>query len=251
MLKFVMKFLPRSYEELIERETIISNDNANNICAELLDLDSVDILKTSVSETMPNFSDPNFKGTQIELYLKICGLKNSSEYNNESYDSPKYQEYLKRLKLILVNAKGLTLDIGCDAPENVIELLPQDCRYIGLDPNLEDYSIGVVKGMAEFLPFKDKVFDTVMFNTSLDHVFDYNLAFLEAVRVLKVGGVVIIATLVYIEKFELWRDQVHFHHFLPANIEGLLENLSVLKVNFYRYGTDKHRYGAFICAEKM
>jgi len=251
MLKFVMKFLPRSYEELIERETIVSNDNANNIGAELLDLDSVDILKNSVSETIPNFSDPYFKGTQIELYLKICGLKNSNEHNNESYNSPKYQEYLKRLKLILVNAKGLTLDIGCDAPGNVIELLPQDCRYIGLDPYLEDYSIGVVKGMAEFLPFKDKVFDTVMFNTSLDHVFDYNLAFSEAIRVLKVGGVVIIATLVYLEKFELWRDQVHFHHFLPANIEGLLENLSVLKMNFYQYGTDKHRYGAFICAKKV
>lgn len=251
MLKFIMKFLPRSFEELIERETLIPQDSKNHLFAEILDLNSVDLLKTSFNETMPNFSDLIFQGTQIELYLKICGLKNSTEFNNESHDSLKYQKYLKRLKLILVNAKGLTLDIGCAAPENIIKLLPPDCRYIGLDPHLDDYSNGVVKGMAEFLPFKDKVFDTVMFNTSLDHVFDYNLAFSEAIRVLKVGGVVIIATLVYLEKFELWRDQVHFHHFLPANIEGLLENLSVLKMNFYQYGTDKHRYGAFICAEKV
>lgn len=246
-----MKFLPRNFEELIERETLIPQDSKNNSFAKIFDLNPVDLLKTRFNETMPNFSDPIFKGTQIESYLKICGIKNSTEFNNKSHDSLKYQEFLKRLKLILVNAKGLTLDIGCDAPENIIKLLPPDSRYISLDLYQDDYNIGVVKGMAEFLPFTNKVFDTVMFKTSLDHVFGCNLASLEAIRVLKIGGLLIIVTLGYLEKFELWRAQVHFHHFLPANTEGLLQDLFVLKINFYHYGTDKLRYGAFICAEKV
>ena len=246
-----MKFLPRSFEELIQKEAGIPKNRIFHSSAKYLNLESVDILKNPSEDTIPNFSNSYFQGTQIDLYLRICGLKNFVESNNENYDSKKYQEYLKRLQSILVNAKGLTLDIGCDAPKNIIELLPNECRYIGLDPNLKEYSIGTIKAMAEFLPFKDEVFDTIMFNTSLDHIFDYNLAFTEGMRVLKVGGVVIIATLVYLEKFELWRDQVHFHHFLPANIEGILENLSVLEFNFYRYGTDTHRYGAFICAKKV
>ena len=67
---------------------------------------------------------------------------------------------------------------------------------------------------------------------------------------MKKKGILIISTLVWLEKLELWRDRVHFHHFTPANVEGMLENFQVIQSDSYRYGKDTHRYGAFICAQK-
>jgi len=250
MLKFSMHFLPRSYDALQEEINMVDTVKVGKEFASFLDLKSVDILKNGYDQLIPDFTGEYFKNTEIDLYLEIIGLKNYLELNNENNNSLKYKEYLKRLELVLVNAKGFTLDIGCDDPTDIVQLLPSNCRYIGLDPNLKEYKSGVINGMAEFLPFKDKVFDTVMFNTSLDHIFDYNLAISEGTRVLKKRGILIISTLVWLEKLELWRDRVHFHHFTPANVEGMLENFQVIQSDSYRYGKDTHRYGAFICAQK-
>lgn len=245
-----MNFLPRNFEDLSENKNFTNSRNTKKGNATILDLYSVDILKNWNNSTIPDFSDDNFRNSEIDLYLKIISLKNRPEQNNQNINTAKYKEYLTRLANVLVNAQGFTLDIGCDDPSNILKLMPNNCRYIGLDPNLNDYKYGVINGMAEFLPFKDRVFDTVMFNTSLDHILDYNLALSEADRVLKNKGVIIISTLVWLNKFELWRDRVHFHHFTPAHIESMLENFSVIQVDCYRYGNDTHRYGAFICALK-
>ena len=251
MLKSSMRYLPRSYEDLLGEKSIVDKIKLKQEFASFLDLKSVDILKNGLDQLIPDFSDEYFTTTEINLYLKISSLKNYPELNNENNNSSKYKEYLMRLELVLVNAKGFTLDIGSDDPADIIQLLPSNCRYIGLDPNLKDYKDGVINGMAEFLPFKDNVFDTVMFNTSLDHILDYNLAISEGTRVLKKRGILIISTLVWLEKLELWRDRVHFHHFTPANVEGMFENFQIIQSDSYRYGKDTHRYGAFICAQKM
>lgn len=251
MLKFSMHYLPRSYDSLQEEKNIVDKVNRREEFAGFLDLSTVDILKNESDQLIPDFTDAYFTNTEIDLYLKISSLKNCPELNNENNNSSKYKEYLKRLELVLVNAKGFTLDIGSDDPTDIVQLLPSNCRYIGLDPNLNEYKNGVINGMAEFLPFKDNVFDTVMFNTSLDHILDYNLAISEATRVLKKNGILIISTLVWLEKLELWRDRVHFHHFTPANVEGMFENFQIIQSDCYRYGKDTHRYGAFICAQKI
>jgi SAM-dependent methyltransferase len=251
MLKFSMHFLPRSYDALQEEIDMVDTVKVREEFASFLDLESVDILKNGYDQLIPDFTGEYFNNTEIDLYLEISGLKNYPELNNENNNSLKYKEYLKRLELVLVNAKGFTLDIGCDDPTDIVQLLPSNCRYIGLDPNLKEYKSGAINGMAEFLPFKDNVFDTVMFNTSLDHIFDYNLAISEGTRVLKEKGILIISTLVWLEKLELWRDRIHFHHFTPANVEGMLENFQVIQSDSYRYGKDTHRYGAFICAQKI
>ena len=246
-----MRYLPRSYEDLLGEKSIVDKIKLKQEFASFLDLKSVDILKNGLDQLIPDFSDEYFTTTEINLYLKISSLKNYPELNNENNNSSKYKEYSMRLELVLVNTKGFTLDIGSDDPADIIQLLPSNCRYIGLDPNLKDYKDGVINGMAEFLPFKDNVFDTVMFNTSLDHILDYNLAISEGTRVLKKRGILIISTLVWLEKLELWRDRVHFHHFTPANVEGMFENFQIIQSDSYRYGKDTHRYGAFICAQKM
>ena len=104
--------------------------------------------------------------------------------------------------------------------------------------------------MAESLPFGDATFDTVCFLTSLDHILDYPTAVEEALRVLKKGGVFILATLVWLTDAALANDNIHMVHFRPAQVEALLEGLTVVEARSYPYGDDHHRYGAFVVARK-
>jgi SAM-dependent methyltransferase len=92
------------------------------------------------------------------------------------------------------NYKGLILDIGVGPQE-----LPTHFEYvksqhpyqfIGLDPLVgqQPRKFAFVQGLGEYLPFREKLFDQVLYATSLDHFINPVETLLEAKRVLKNGG---------------------------------------------------------------
>lgn len=92
---------------------------------------------------------------------------------------------------ILPDLNGTVLDVDC-GPQPIPEYLHGYPLYMihGIDPisTQDDHPFAFVQGVAEFLPWKDKQFDTVIVATSLDHVLLLDKALLEIRRVIKRGG---------------------------------------------------------------
>lgn len=198
----------------------------------------------------PNSQSEPYRGTALEQYQRLGRIKSTEGTENSDPTSVKYLTYLSRLKRLASFARGVVLDIGCGDGQYVVDLLPPSCTYVGIDPTGDRHTEArpILQGTAEFLPFIESSFDTVCFLTSLDHVLDYNLAIEEAQRVLKPGGRLLLATLVWMNRAELWRDDIHWHHFRPGQIEAALEAFTIEDTQCYTYGADIHRYGAFIAA---
>jgi SAM-dependent methyltransferase len=90
---------------------------------------------------------------------------------------------------------GTVLDIGC-GPQGLpsyLEGYPVD-RIAGIDPLPagQEHPFVFVQTVAEFLPWKDKTFSTVVVGTSLDHVLLLDKSLREFRRVLKDDGVIVL-----------------------------------------------------------
>lgn len=93
------------------------------------------------------------------------------------------------------------LDVGC-GPRGSLDWAPDAAARVGLDPLADRYmELGVdqramdyVKGVAERMPFDDDSFDVVSSINSLDHVDDLSRTAAEMIRVLRPGGLLLIAT---------------------------------------------------------
>lgn len=84
---------------------------------------------------------------------------------------------------------GLILDIGCGSLTYPAHL-PDAGGVVGIDPMLGQQPRGFafVQGIGEYLPFRDKTFDHVVYASSLDHLMDPKRSLTEAARCLKDGG---------------------------------------------------------------
>jgi SAM-dependent methyltransferase len=90
--------------------------------------------------------------------------------------------------------EGLILDIGCGP-----QALPSYAEglaagFVGIDPlhGGQPRAFAFAQAIAEYLPFRDSVFDRVLFATTIDHVLAPELALAEARRVSRSGGMVCI-----------------------------------------------------------
>lgn len=181
-------------------------------------------------------------------YCLMSQLKNVGE-TNASWDSPPVRLHHDRLRELTASLEGWVLDVGCGSPEQSSGLLPQHCEYTGVDPY--GCEAGMVRALAEVLPFCDETFDAVLFNTSLDHILDYVTAVNEAHRVLKPGGKVVVASLAWTSEATLLKDNVHFHHLREAQILDALSLFSDVQVS--RFPDPKgltHRFGLYVHAER-
>jgi len=124
------------------------------------------------------------------------GYKNNVEsYKKEiDYDRPIYDHF---------EISGDVLDVG-GGVGTVREFLKEDVRFISVDPFIdapfqvrkpkrEAYkcltrNLNFVCGFGEFLPFRSEVFDWVHMRSMLDHVQIPDLVLIEAHRVLRSGG---------------------------------------------------------------
>jgi SAM-dependent methyltransferase len=182
-------------------------------------------------------------------YFLLATIRQSGEINASS-DDIHFQRHLFRMRRVLGSCRGMVLDVGCDDPQLSAGLLPPGTTYVGLDPFCERTRPFRLVGVAEYLPFLDGSVDSVIFNTSLDHIFDWHRALDEAHRVLVPGGRLFLATLVWTSRASLLTDSVHFHHFREAEIFDALTSFDLEPTQRYDYKGDQHRHGLYLCARK-
>lgn len=85
--------------------------------------------------------------------------------------------------------KGRVLDVGC-GPQALPSYSGGE-QFVGIDPLRGGHrEFAFVQAIAEYLPFRDGVFDRVLFATSLDHMLSPQRALAESRRVLKPDGLV-------------------------------------------------------------
>jgi SAM-dependent methyltransferase len=246
-----MRWLPRDIGEVGTKSLGVEYkfDVGAGVFSEEQLTDALSVPRSDSRVYFPILNDELYKNSALDQYFEILRIKNSHAEQNSLPESPKYQEYLIRLRLLMQYAQGDTLDVGCDDAMSVQKILPTNVKLLGLDPNTNSKSaVNKIFALGEFLPFKNETFDCVMFNTSADHILDVKKAITEAKRVLRPNGKILFATLVWLNNLELYKDNVHFHHFSPGEIESLFENTEIEYLRTYPYSTDKHRYGAFFSA---
>lgn len=89
--------------------------------------------------------------------------------------------------------RGNVLDVGVGpqrCPTHMEYCMKKDVFFVGVDPlaGAQPRCFSFVRGLGEFLPFRNGLFDQVLFVTSLDHFIDPCLPLSEAKRVLRKGG---------------------------------------------------------------
>jgi SAM-dependent methyltransferase len=94
-------------------------------------------------------------------------------------------------KFLLPYSSGNLLDVGC-GPQPMPHYL-RDCaieRVFGIDPisHAADHPFNFIRGVAEFLPWADAQFDTVIAATTLDHFLLLDVGVAEVHRVLRQAG---------------------------------------------------------------
>jgi hypothetical protein len=183
-------------------------------------------------------------------YVHMSGLKFGHEPTNIEHSDVHYRRHLYRARRFLRDATGTVVDVGCDSPSLSRVLFPAGVKYVGLEPGYQDRSEFRIIGMAEFLPFCDGALDNVAILTTLDHVLDYQAAIDQAWRVLRPGGTLYLATLIWTHNAQLHRDHTHFHHFRDFEILGSLRDFSIQELHRYPWKGDVHRFGWYIEATK-
>jgi ubiquinone/menaquinone biosynthesis C-methylase UbiE len=142
---------------------------------------------------------PDKKNYEIWEESSAAYANKVEEYKNEIVrDAEIYQHF---------NMSGRVLDVG-GGSGTVREFLGGDCEFVSVDPfdgiekrtplaKVEAYKclqggLNYVLASAEFLPFLNKSFDWVHMRSMLDHVQIPDLAILEAKRVLKDNGNILV-----------------------------------------------------------
>ncbi len=86
--------------------------------------------------------------------------------------------------------QGKVLDVGCGPGRLRLCLDPDNTDYFGVDPlpNSEVVEFPFARAIAEFLPFQDETFSSVVVRSALDHFCDLEAFLRETRRVLQPDG---------------------------------------------------------------
>ena len=89
---------------------------------------------------------------------------------------------------------GLVLDIGCGPQPRPSYAREFEGALVGIDPlrGADSREFEFVQGVGEYLPFRADLFDRVLFATTLDHMLSPRRALLEAKRVSRPDGEIVI-----------------------------------------------------------
>lgn len=142
------------------------------------------------------------RSTDLWKVAQTEGEKSYSEdgpVGNFSHDEWKpAAEAARHLTNVAQNC-ALVLDIGCGQLPTpvymgVLQTAWTGVTNIGIDPASQDRAVYAertfpsARSFGEHLPFRNKVFDAVMFVSSIDHMINPRHALIEARRVLRPGG---------------------------------------------------------------
>ena len=139
--------------------------------------------------------------------------------------------------------RGNVLDVGVGpqrCPTHIEYCDKDDVFFVGIDPlvGMHPRCFSFVRGLGEYLPFRDGLFDQILFVTSLDHFIDPRVPLREARRAVRKGGDICIwigekdkaapkPTVInpLYEKLEIPSgadDRFHFKRFTSSDFEGYL-----------------------------
>jgi len=129
-------------------------------------------------------------------------------------------------KVITDFTKGgyLGLEIGCGAGRTCKFLKDRGRNIIGIDPLLDIYervTDGLIRGIGEQLPFQDYLFDFCCMKDTLDHTISPAKTLQEIVRVLKLGGTLILCQ-------NVREKEKHQHYFDQKDLLTLLETSGLM-----------------------
>jgi SAM-dependent methyltransferase len=90
--------------------------------------------------------------------------------------------------------QGVVLDVGCGPQPRPSYAREVHGTLVGIDPlrGAEQREFEFVRGLGEYLPFRAEVFDRVLFATTLDHMLSPQRALLEANRVTRPNGEIVV-----------------------------------------------------------
>ena len=154
------------------------------------------------------------------------------------------KEYINFAKFC--NYRGFVLDIGVGPQKNPSHFegfKKKNVTFVGVDPLVGSQPRDFIffRAIGEHLPFKDSIFDQILFTTSLDHFLDPVVALIEAKRILKdtgdilvlmgdkvkdVSGSTIVKTNEWYEKLKIPNgadDRFHFKKFGVEEFEYLIK----------------------------
>tara|TARA_B100000519_G_scaffold95239_1_gene82702 strand:+ start:1428 stop:2240 length:813 start_codon:yes stop_codon:yes gene_type:complete len=233
------------------------------------------------------------------VYLKNTNGYDTWEFGQEDYISSRskvhptitaedYRHWILQSKPVYDYFKmtGRILDVG-GADGIVRQHLPKDIEFVSTDPWIDiitgendpvrasvytclNSPLNFIGATAEFQPFVSEVFDWVHMRSMLDHVQVVDLALLEANRVLKINGKILIG--LYVEGgktgvissyekfkefvksgFELfginrWKDHHLFHPTYEVLLKAITDNGFIVEDTFWQPGHNDHI--CYIAAKK-
>lgn len=162
--------------------------------------------------------------------------------------------------------RGNVLDVGVGpqrCPTHVEYCERKDVFFVGLDPlvGVQPRCFSFVRGLGEYLPFRNGLFDQVLFVTSLDHFIDARAPLLEAKRTLRKSGDICIwigekdktapRPAVVNEWYEKLRvpqgadDRFHFKRYTSRQFEGYLGDAGLAIVDRRSMQVDAWRSNLF------
>lgn len=178
----------------------------------------------------------------LETVLETYHSDPVSSYSVEGHPvAPYFSDY------VAVYRKGRILDLGCGVASLPLYLRNYPLTAIaGIDPVMPDtpHPFVFVQGVAEFIPWPDNAFETIIISTSLDHVLSLDDTLSEIKRVLSPGGNIIlwVSFIANAQPYNIYKenltaiDAYHIFHF----DEGWFEEL----MNRYFICYDKLRFDA-------
>ena len=188
---------------------------------------------------LPN--SPGFSGWEIGQ-----ASYETWEANSLGYKPNEYLIEIKRDRYIYEKFKmnGHIIDVG-GGVGTVREFLPPDVSFLSVDPFIQapfcipndkkaayqclNQRLNFIAGMSEFLPVTSCAFDWVHMRSMLDHVQVPDLAMIEAFRVLRPGGRLLVGLLVSNEH----QSKIFKVAFLKKKTKEILASFGILKFKDY------------------
>ena len=153
--------------------------------------------KVDIESEQSNFSYPiyellaadfkkflNYSLGQNNGYLSYGLLASASLSIEGNETNSKFNRFVQKQCL----AEFPVLDIGCGPQELPIYLRGILNKLIGLDPFSSRFQGTFIQGTAEYIPIPSSTVGSVVCATSIDHLFDLEMALDEIKRVLVTGG---------------------------------------------------------------
>jgi len=131
-----------------------------------------------------------------------------------------YAPFWKSLKQAIAQyGRGEVLDIGCGNKPYAVLFADRASRYIGVDIEQSHLQKVDIICPATDIPLPDHSFDTVLCTQTIEHVFDHRQLLLEAYRLLRPGGHLILSGPFY---WPLHEEPHDFFRFTRHGFEKLL-----------------------------